>query len=103
MAPVLLQLLTQAPTDAIEATCNPGDHRQDESTGGKHPQQPAQIGRLRGMVDELAYVDVAALRGEAELAIHVEDVLPAAGVRVAELDEIRAHQWHHALAFEAKF
>ena len=102
-APVLLQLLTQAPIDAIEATCDPDDHRQDECGDCKHPQQPAQVRRLRGLVDQSAHVDVGASRCEAEFAVHVEDVLPAADVRVAELYEIRAHQRHHAVCLEAQF
>ena len=57
---VLLQLLTQAPIEAIEATCDPDDHRQNDAPGGKHPQQPTQVSRLRGMVDQSADVAVGA-------------------------------------------
>ena len=101
-APVLLQLPAQLPIELIEATCDPCDHRQDDGGGRKHPQQPAQVRRLRGMVDQSADVAVGASRHEAELAVHVEDVLPAADVRVAELDEIRPHERHHAFGLEAQ-
>ena len=101
--PVFLQLLTQARIEVIEATCDPDDHRQDEGAGRKHPQQPAPVSRLRGLVDQPADVASAPAGHKAELAVHVEDVLPAADVRVAELHEIRAYERHHALGLEAQF
>ena len=102
-APVLLQLLTQARIEAIEATRDPDDRPPGPARPPRAPtaasasRSAAEDGRsARGCRRRLA------ARRKAELAVHVEDVLPAADVRVAELHKIRAHQRQHALGLEAQ-